>query len=33
VEFALILGGILLGAGVLLIVAAHWDEVSTSGRF
>lgn len=30
---ALILGGILLGAGVLLFVAAHWDEVSPSGRF
>ena len=25
---ALVLGGILLGAGVLLFVAAHWDEVS-----
>ena len=25
---ALILGGILLGAGVLLFVAAHWDAVS-----
>jgi uncharacterized membrane protein len=25
---ALILGGILLGAGVLLFVAAHWDKVS-----
>jgi uncharacterized membrane protein len=30
---ALILGGILLGAGVLLFVAAHWDEVSPTGRF
>ena len=30
---ALVLGGILLGAGVLLFVAAHWDEVSPSGRF
>jgi uncharacterized membrane protein len=29
---ALILGGILLGAGVLLFVAAHWDEVSPLGR-
>ena len=29
---ALVLGGILLGAGVLLFVAAHWDEVSPSGR-
>ena len=25
---ALVLGGILLGAGVLLFVAAHWDDVS-----
>jgi uncharacterized membrane protein len=25
---ALVMGGILLGAGVLLFVAAHWDEVS-----
>src|SRR6201994_4315458 len=33
VVVALILGGILLGAGVLLFVAAHWDEVSPSGRF
>ena len=30
---ALILGGILLGAGVLLFVAAHWDEVSPGRRF
>jgi uncharacterized membrane protein len=29
---ALILGGILLGAGVLLFVAAHWDEVSPIER-
>jgi uncharacterized membrane protein len=29
---ALILGGILLGAGVLLFVAAHWDAVSPFGR-
>jgi uncharacterized membrane protein len=29
---ALILGGILLGAGVLLFVAAHWEEVSPAGR-
>ena len=28
VVVALILGGILLGAGVLLFVAAHWNEVS-----
>jgi uncharacterized membrane protein len=29
---ALVLGGILLGAGVLLFVAAHWDEVSPVAR-
>jgi uncharacterized membrane protein len=29
---ALVLGGILLGAGVLLFVAAHWDQVSPIGR-
>jgi uncharacterized membrane protein len=29
---ALVLGGILLGAGVLLFVAAHWDDVSPGGR-
>jgi uncharacterized membrane protein len=29
---ALILGGILLGAGVLLFVAAHWDDVSPAVR-
>jgi uncharacterized membrane protein len=29
---ALIFGGILLGAGVLLFVAAHWDEVSPLSR-
>ncbi|MES2391353.1 MAG: DUF2157 domain-containing protein [Acidobacteriota bacterium] len=29
---ALILGGILLGAGVLLFVAAHWDDVSPGMR-
>jgi uncharacterized membrane protein len=28
VILALVMGGILLGAGVLLFVAAHWDEVS-----
>ncbi len=33
VVVALILGGILLGAGVLLFVAAHWDDVSPTGRF
>ena len=32
VMVALILGGILLGAGVLLFVAAHWDKVSPSSR-
>jgi len=29
---ALVLGGILLGAGVLLFVAAHWDDVSPLSR-
>ena len=29
---ALVLGGILLGAGVLLFVAAHWDDVSPITR-
>jgi len=33
VVVALIFGGILLGAGVLLFVAAHWDEYSPGGRF
>lgn len=32
VLLALILGGILLGAGVLLFVAAHWAKVSPLGR-
>ncbi len=32
VLLALILGGILLGAGVLLFVAAHWDAVSPASR-
>jgi uncharacterized membrane protein len=32
VLLALILGGILLGAGVLLFVAAHWDQVSPISR-
>ena len=32
VLLALILGGILLGAGVLLFVAAHWDAVSPPAR-
>jgi uncharacterized membrane protein len=27
------LGGLLLTAGVLLFVAAHWDELSPAGRF
>lgn len=32
VLLALILGAILLGAGVLLFVAAHWDTISPSSR-
>jgi hypothetical protein len=32
VLLALILGGILLGAGVLLFVAAHWDAVGPGSR-
>jgi uncharacterized membrane protein len=32
VTVALILGGILLGAGILLFVAAHWDDVSPGWR-
>jgi uncharacterized membrane protein len=32
VLIAVILGGILLGAGVLLFVAAHWDQVSPNER-
>jgi uncharacterized membrane protein len=32
VTLALVLGGILLGAGILLFVAAHWDDVSPSWR-
>ena len=28
-----IFGGLLLCAGVLLFVAAHWDEMSPAGRF
>ena len=32
VLIALILGGILLGAGILLFVAAHWDHVSPMER-
>jgi len=30
---AIALGGVMLGAGVLLFVAAHWDALSPSGRF
>jgi uncharacterized membrane protein len=30
---ALALGGVLLGAGVLLFVAAHWDQLSPAERF
>lgn len=33
VLLALILGGIALGAGVLLFVAAHWDAISQPARF
>ena len=33
VLLALALGGFLLGAGVLLFVAAHWDELSPGARF
>lgn len=29
---ALVLGGILLGAGILLFVAAHWQDVSPAAR-
>jgi len=32
VILALVMGGILLGAGVLLFVAAHWDDVSPGAR-
>jgi uncharacterized membrane protein len=32
VVVALVLGGILLGAGVLLFVAAHWDDASPAVR-
>lgn len=32
VTVALVLGGILLGAGILLFVAAHWDDVSPGWR-
>jgi uncharacterized membrane protein len=30
---ALVFGGLMLGAGVLLFVAAHWDNLSPSERF
>lgn len=33
VLLAIGLGGLLLGAGVLLFVAAHWDSLSPDGRF
>jgi len=33
VLLALGLGGLLLGAGVLLFVAAHWDELTPGSRF
>lgn len=33
VLLAISLGGLLMGAGVLLFVAAHWDELSPSSRF
>ena len=33
VRIALALGGIMLAAGVLLFVAAHWDALSPSQRF
>ncbi|HSE88968.1 MAG TPA: DUF2157 domain-containing protein [Candidatus Binatia bacterium] len=33
VVFAISLGGLLLGSGVLLFVAAHWDTLSPGERF
>jgi hypothetical protein len=33
VLLAISLGGLLVGAGVLLFVAAHWDELSPAARF
>jgi len=30
---AVALGGVLLGAGVLLFVAAHWEALAPSSRF
>lgn len=32
-RLALTLGGLMLGAGILLFVAAHWDALSPGGRF
>ena len=32
VVLALALGGLMVGAGVLLFVSAHWDEMSPGGR-
>jgi uncharacterized membrane protein len=31
--FAIAFGGFLLAAGILLLVAAHWDRLSPAGRF
>jgi uncharacterized membrane protein len=33
VILALVFGAMLLGAGVLLFVAAHWDDLSPASRF
>ncbi len=33
VRLALLLGGIMIAGGVLLFVAAHWDQLSPSQRF
>ena len=33
VLFAISLGGVLLAAGILLLVAAHWDKLSPAARF
>lgn len=33
VLIAIAFGGLLIGAGVLLFVAAHWDALSPAGRF
>lgn len=32
-RLALALGGLMVGAGILLFVAAHWDGLSPGGRF